>query len=410
MRTVGTPNRCATLPVRSTRFVTANNEGRRQTGSRDCRETGRGRAAREVGVGVADALGGGCPGRICGRKPETIEAAAAHRFRRDTSSPTCPTSMARLRARRPRASAVPTSWSERGGPPAATSRTPPSTSISTRRAQLPARSHVLRRGSADAGAKWGRSSRLRRLPCANRSRISSSRTPRAPRTTGFLRALRARLGRRRSGQLVLPASTRPSGSRHARDGPIGGRHPAGLSDPGDFGRVGASCSEHARYLTGTAIQVDAARTEVCCDPAHCPTDVWPRHDRHAGAGDRRRAVDAPGEIRNCSRTRSVGTRDHEGNASFAVVADCATIDRAPRLSHHPDTAASSEFHHSLMAAANRGAVRTGLNVVHAAERSATDGDAGPRSRWPAVCRRSLGPARYRVERSSSIRARPRRRG
>lgn len=80
--------------------------------------------------------------------------------------------------------------------------------------------------------------------------------------TGFLRTL----AREVAGAGVTVNSLLPGLHATERIAQLGGGSgdglasgiPAGfIGDPGDFGRIGAFlCSEHARYMTGTAIQVD----------------------------------------------------------------------------------------------------------------------------------------------------------
>ena len=70
--------------------------------------------------------------------------------------------------------------------------------------------------------------------------------------TGFLRTLAV--------NSLLPGlhATERIAALHGSGGDPAAGVPAGvIGDPGDFGRIGAFvCSEHARYMTGTAIQVD----------------------------------------------------------------------------------------------------------------------------------------------------------
>jgi 3-oxoacyl-[acyl-carrier protein] reductase len=79
--------------------------------------------------------------------------------------------------------------------------------------------------------------------------------------TGFLRTLSREVAH--DGVTVnslLPGlhATERIAALHGSGADPAGGVPAGfIGDPGDFGRVGAFvCSEHARYMTGTAIQVD----------------------------------------------------------------------------------------------------------------------------------------------------------
>ena len=79
--------------------------------------------------------------------------------------------------------------------------------------------------------------------------------------TGFLRTLAREVAS--DGVTVnslLPGlhATERIAALHGSGGDPAAGVPAGVvGDPGDFGRIGAFvCSEHARYMTGTAIQVD----------------------------------------------------------------------------------------------------------------------------------------------------------
>jgi 3-oxoacyl-[acyl-carrier protein] reductase len=79
--------------------------------------------------------------------------------------------------------------------------------------------------------------------------------------TGFLRTLaREVAGDGVTVNSLLPGlhATERIAQLHGSGGDPAAGIPAGfVGDPGDFGRVGAFvCSEHARYVTGTAIQVD----------------------------------------------------------------------------------------------------------------------------------------------------------
>ncbi|HEY5170638.1 MAG TPA: SDR family oxidoreductase, partial [Acidimicrobiia bacterium] len=108
--------------------------------------------------------------------------------------------------------------------------------------------------------RWGRvvaiTSIAVRQPIPN---LILSNTARAG-LTGFLRTLAREVAR--DGVTVnslLPGlhATERIAALHG-SGDLGAGVPAGVvGDPADFGRIGAFvCSEHARYLTGTAIQVD----------------------------------------------------------------------------------------------------------------------------------------------------------
>jgi 3-oxoacyl-[acyl-carrier protein] reductase len=109
--------------------------------------------------------------------------------------------------------------------------------------------------------KWGRvvaiTSIAVRQPIPN---LILSNTARAG-LTGFLRTL----AREVAGDGVTVNSLLPGSHATARMASLGGsaadlaaQVAAGVvGDPADFGRIGAFvCSEHARFLTGTAIQVD----------------------------------------------------------------------------------------------------------------------------------------------------------
>ena len=109
--------------------------------------------------------------------------------------------------------------------------------------------------------RWGRvvaiTSIAVRQPIPN---LILSNTARAG-LTGFLRTLAREIAA--DGVTVnslLPGlhETERIAALHGSDAGLAAGVPAGfLGDPGDFGRIGAFvCSEHARYMTGTAIQVD----------------------------------------------------------------------------------------------------------------------------------------------------------
>jgi 3-oxoacyl-[acyl-carrier protein] reductase len=109
---------------------------------------------------------------------------------------------------------------------------------------------------------WGRviaiTSLAVRQPIAN---LILSNTARAG-LTGFLRTLaREVAGDGVTVNSLLPGlhATERIAALHGESGEaLAAGIPAGfIGDPGDFGRIGAFlCSEHARYLTGTALQVD----------------------------------------------------------------------------------------------------------------------------------------------------------
>jgi 3-oxoacyl-[acyl-carrier protein] reductase len=109
--------------------------------------------------------------------------------------------------------------------------------------------------------KWGRvvaiTSVAVRQPIAN---LILSNTARAG-LTGFLRTLSREIAA--DGVTVnsllpgLHATERIASLYGAADDPAAGIPSGAIGDPDAFGRIGAFiCSEHARYLTGTAIQVD----------------------------------------------------------------------------------------------------------------------------------------------------------
>jgi 3-oxoacyl-[acyl-carrier protein] reductase len=109
--------------------------------------------------------------------------------------------------------------------------------------------------------KWGRvlaiTSIAVRQPIAN---LILSNTARAG-LTGFLRTLaREVAGDRVTVNSLLPglhATERITSLYGSGVDAAAGVAAGEIGDPADFGRIGAFvCSEHARYLTGTAIQVD----------------------------------------------------------------------------------------------------------------------------------------------------------
>jgi 3-oxoacyl-[acyl-carrier protein] reductase len=109
--------------------------------------------------------------------------------------------------------------------------------------------------------RWGRvvaiTSIAVRQPIPN---LILSNTARAG-LTGFLRTLAREVARDNvTVNSLLPGlhATERVTALHGPGRDPGAGVPAGvIGDPADFGRIGAFvCSEHARYLTGTAIQVD----------------------------------------------------------------------------------------------------------------------------------------------------------
>ena len=106
--------------------------------------------------------------------------------------------------------------------------------------------------------------------------------------------------------------------------------PAGvIGDPADFGRIGAFvCSEHARYLTGTAIQVDGGSVRSAPVIRHLSllTFVETATDAQIQAIE-----DALSELpaRLPQLRAYVIGRDlkiNDANASFAVAADFDNVD------------------------------------------------------------------------------------
>jgi 3-oxoacyl-[acyl-carrier protein] reductase len=115
--------------------------------------------------------------------------------------------------------------------------------------------------------RWGRivaiTSIAVRQPIAN---LILSNTARAG-LTGFLRTLAREIAADGvTVNSVLPGlhATERIAALHGDPGDLAAGIPAGvIGDPMDFGRVAAFlCSEHARYLTGTAIQVDGGAYEA----------------------------------------------------------------------------------------------------------------------------------------------------
>jgi 3-oxoacyl-[acyl-carrier protein] reductase len=225
-------------------------------------------ASRGLGLGVAQALAAeGVRVAICGRSRETIDAAAAG-IGRDAVSIVADVSNVEgaagfVRDARDALGGVDILVLNAGGPPAGDF-------THTTVDQYLAAFELNCRGAiamcyegvpAMREQGWGRvvaiTSIAVRQPIPN---LILSNTARAG-LTGFLRTLAREVAS--DGVTVnslLPGlhATERTTALHGTGGNPAAGVPAGvMGDPADFGRIGAFvCSEHARYLTGTAIQVD----------------------------------------------------------------------------------------------------------------------------------------------------------
>lgn len=226
-------------------------------------------ASKGLGFGVAHALAAeGVQVAVCGRRRDTIDAAAAEighgavPIVADVSDVDGATGF--VRDARAALGGIDILVLNAGGPP------PGDFAHTTVEQYLEAFELNCRGGIAMCyeavpdmqRARWGRviaiTSIAVRQPIAN---LILSNTARAG-LTGFLRTL----AREVAGDGVTVNSLLPGLHATERIAALGGGSGEGLAagipagfigDPGDFGRIGAFlCSEHARYMTGTAIQVD----------------------------------------------------------------------------------------------------------------------------------------------------------
>ena len=225
-------------------------------------------ASKGLGLGVAQALAAeGVRVAICGRNRDTVDAAAA-RIGRDAVAIVADVSRVEgaegfVRDARAALGGIDILVLNAGGPP-------PGDFAHTTVDQYLDAFELNCRGSIAMcyevipgmrERRWGRvvaiTSIAVRQPIPN---LILSNTARAG-LTGFLRTLAREVAR--DGITVnslLPGlhATERVAALHGRDGDPAAGIPAGvIGDPADFGRIGAFvCSEHARYMTGTAIQVD----------------------------------------------------------------------------------------------------------------------------------------------------------
>ncbi len=225
-------------------------------------------ASRGLGYGVASALAAeGVQVAICGRRKETIED-AAHRIGHDTVPIVADVSSVDgshgfVRDARAALGGIDILVPNAGGPP------PGDFAHTTVDQYLDAFELNCRGAIAmcyDAvpemrAREWGRvvaiTSIAVRQPIAT---LILSNTARAG-LTGFLRTLAREIaGDGVTVNSLLPGlhATERVAALHSGEGNPATGVPAGkIGDPDDFGRVAAFlCSEHAWYLTGTAIQVD----------------------------------------------------------------------------------------------------------------------------------------------------------
>jgi len=231
-------------------------------------------ASKGLGLGVAEALAAeGARVAICGRDRTTIEAAAqrvgsgAVGIVADVS--TVEGAAGFVRDARARLGGIDILVPNAGGPPAGDF-------AHTTVDQYLAAFELNCRGAiamcyeavpAMRAQRWGRvvaiTSIAVRQPIPN---LILSNTARAG-LTGFLRTLAREVAH--DGVTVnslLPGlhATERVAALHGDSGDPAAGIPAGvLGDPADFGRVAAFvCSQHARFLTGTAIQVDGGAYEA----------------------------------------------------------------------------------------------------------------------------------------------------
>jgi 3-oxoacyl-[acyl-carrier protein] reductase len=225
-------------------------------------------ASKGLGLGVAEALAAeGVQVAICGRHHDTIEAAAAGigpgaiPIVADVSSVEGASGF--VREARAALGGIDILVLNAGGPPAGDFS---STTVDQYLAAFELNCHGAIAMCYEAvpemrERKWGRvvaiTSIAVRQPIAN---LILSNTARAG-LTGFLRTLAREIAS--DGVTVnsllpgLHATERIASLYGSGGDPAAGIAAGTIGDPADFGRIGAFvCSEQARYLTGTAIQVD----------------------------------------------------------------------------------------------------------------------------------------------------------
>ncbi len=225
-------------------------------------------ASRGLGLGVARALAAeGAQVAICGRKRETIAAAAAE-IGADAVPVVADVSTVEgaagfVRDARAALGGIDILVLNAGGPPAGDFS---GTTVDQYLAAFELNCHGAIAMCYEAvpemrERRWGRvvaiTSIAVRQPIAN---LILSNTARAG-LTGFLRTLSREIAA--DGVTVnsllpgLHATERITSLYGAGGDPAAGIPSGAIGDPADFGRIGAFlCSEHARYLTGAAIQVD----------------------------------------------------------------------------------------------------------------------------------------------------------
>jgi 3-oxoacyl-[acyl-carrier protein] reductase len=225
-------------------------------------------ASRGLGFGVADALAAeGVHVAICGRDPATIDAAATA-IGHDTVPLVADVAHTEgaagfVRDARAALGGIDILVLNAGGPPAGDfSATTVDQYLTAFELNCLGAIAMCYEGVPEMRErKWGRvvaiTSIAVRQPIAN---LILSNTARAG-LTGFLRTLSREIAA--DGVTVnsllpgLHATERIASLYGSGGDPAAGIAAGTIGDPADFGRIGAFvCSEHARYLTGTAIQVD----------------------------------------------------------------------------------------------------------------------------------------------------------
>ena len=156
-------------------------------------------------------------------------------------------------------------------------------------------------------------------------------------------------GRRRDRQLAAARAPRDRAHRRAarrrrRSRPRASR-PAMIGDPADFGRIAAFlCSEHARYVTGTALAVDGgADAALIMRTApmfrHVVMLRWTPEATAGAARPRCRPALAACRARIPEiRSYAIGAdaRVNEGNFDLVIVADFDDVDGYLVYRDHPD--------------------------------------------------------------------------